>query len=254
MHIPLQARKAAVEKYRRKNGGKDFPNPIYAAMVESVDMAVGQLRSRLDRLGIADNTILIVTSDNGGVRYPVITDNSPLRAGKGHLYEGGIREPLIVHWPGVTKAGTVLDDAVLQHRLSSDHARDGRRRGAPGRGRRELRGTGRRKKPPQREALYWHYPHYSNQGGVPAGAVRKGDWKLIEFYEDGRLELYNVREDIGERRNLVEKEPRKRAELHALLKRWRVQVKAAMPRVNPQYDPTRKSPGADGREPPTGPV
>ncbi|MCL5746325.1 MAG: DUF4976 domain-containing protein [Acidobacteria bacterium] len=110
-----------------------------------------------------------------------------------------------------------------------------------------LRGKGA----PRRRALYWHYPHYSNQGGVPGGAVRAGQWKLIEFYEDGRLELYNLHDDAGERRNLIAKKPRRGAQLHAMLKRWRTQVGAAMPSPNPAYDPAKADQGLTGAEQPT---
>jgi arylsulfatase A-like enzyme len=259
VHIPLQAREAMVEKYRRKYGGKDFPNPVYAAMVESFDIAVGRIRRKLDELGIAGNTILFVTSDNGGLRYEgssarPVTDNSPLRAGKGHLYEGGIREPLLVRWPGVTKAGRVSDVPVssVDYLPTIVEMAGGRAAGgidgvsiAP-----LLRGGGA----PKRDALYWHYPHYSNQGGVPGGAVRKDDWQLIEFYEDGRLELFNLRDDIGERHNLALKEPGKAAELHELLKTWRKRVNATMPSPNPNYDPAKADQGLTGAEPRTEPV
>ncbi len=259
VHIPLQAREAMVEKYRRRYGAKDFPNPVYAAMVESFDIAVGRIRRKIEQLGIAGNTILFVTSDNGGLRYEgksarPVTDNSPLRAGKGHLYEGGIREPLLVYWPGVTRSGRVFDVPVssVDYMPTIVEMAGGRPPDgidgmsiAP-----LLRGGGA----PKREALYWHYPHYSNQGGVPGGAVRKGDWKLIEFYEDGRLELFNLRDDIGERRNLVLKEPKKAAELHELLKSWRKQVNASMPAPNPNYDPVKAGQGLSGVEPKTEPV
>jgi len=257
VHIPLQARQAAVEKYRRKNGGKDFPTPVYAAMVESFDIALGRIRQTLDRLGIAGETVLVVTSDNGGLRYEgrskaPVTDNSPLRAGKGHLYEGGIRVPLIVLWPGVTQAGTVSDTPVasIDFLPTFLEAAGGR---PPGPDRIDgvslvplLRGAGA----PKRSALYWHYPHYSNQGGVPAGAVRAGDWKLIEFYENGRLELYNLQSDIAERHNLIEEEPRRAEHLHSMLKRWRARVGAAMPVPNPAYDPATADQGLTGTEHP----
>lgn len=259
VHVPLQAREAMVEKYRRKYGDKDFPNPVYAAMVESFDMAVGRIRRKLDELGIADNTILFVTSDNGGLRYEgkaarPVTDNSPLRAGKGHLYEGGIREPLLVHWPGVTQAGRVSDVPVCSIDYLPTIVQMAGGRPPAGVDGVSIAPLLRGGSAPKREALYWHYPHYSNQGGVPGGAVRAGDWKLIEFYEDGRLELFNLREDIGERRNLVLKEPKKAAELHALLKKWRKSVDAAMPSPNPNYDPAKADQGLTGAEPRTEPV
>lgn len=257
VHIPLQARPAEVEKYRRKNGGKDFPNPTYAAMVESFDIAVGRIRNTLERLGIGKETILVVTSDNGGLRFEgrsknQVTDNSPLRAGKGHLYEGGIREPLIFHWPGVTKAGTVSDVPVSSvDYLPTFVELAGGRPPKPGR----IDGSSlvpllRGKGAPKRPALYWHYPHYSNQGGVPAGAVRAGDWKLIEFYEDGRLELYNLKDDIGERRNLIKEEPGRGTRMHSMLKQWRARVGASMPSPNPAYDAASADQGLTGAERP----
>jgi arylsulfatase A len=258
VHIPLQARQAAVEKYRRKNGGKDFPNPVYAAMVESFDLAVQRIRAKLDTLGIAGNTILFVTSDNGGLRYEgnrkdPVTDNSPLRAGKGHLYEGGIREPLLVCWPGVTKAGTTCHVPVssVDYLPTIVEMAGGKAPRVDGASIAPLlRGKG----PPKRKPLYWHYPHYSNQGGVPGGAVRQGDWKLIEFYEDGRLELFNLEDDPGERKNLAAKEPKRAAELHALLKRWRAEVRAVMPSPNPNYDPAKADQGLTGVEAKTEPL
>ena len=117
----------------------------------------------------------------------------------------------------------------------------------------ELSAALARKGAPKRAALYWHYPHYSNQGGVPGGAVRAGDWKLIEFYEDGRLELYNLKDDIGERRNLIQEEPRRGARLHAMLKQWRARVNASMPSPNPAYDAAKADQGLTGAEPPVAP-
>ena len=251
VHIPLQARKAAIEKC------KNAPNPVYAAMVESFDIALGRIRAKLDQLKIADNTILFVTSDNGGLRYEgksknPVTDNSPLRAGKGHVYEGGIREPLLIHWPGVTKPGTVSDVPVcsVDFMPTIVEMAGGKTPKVDGV---SLAGLLRGKPAPKRDALYWHYPHYSPQGGPPAGSVRKSDWKLIEFYEDGRLELFNLKDDIGERNNLVKKQPAKVAELHALLKKWRTEVNAAMPKPNPDYDPAKADQGLTGVEPPTEP-
>jgi arylsulfatase A len=261
VHIPLEARQAAVEKYRRRLGGKDFPNPVYAAMVESFDLALASIRAKLEQRNLTSDTILIVTSDNGGLCYEggakaPVTDNSPLRAGKGHVYEGGIREPLLIYWPGVTKAATVCDVPVSSvDFLPTIMEMAGDKASRPG----DVDGASlvpllRGNAGPKRDGLYWHYPHYSNQGGVPAGAVRDGDWKLIEFYEDGSLELYNLREDPGERRNLVLKEPKRAAELHEKLKRWRSSVNAAMPVTNPKYDPATADQKLTGYQPRTPPV
>ncbi|RPI08721.1 MAG: DUF4976 domain-containing protein, partial [Acidobacteriales bacterium] len=235
-------------------------NPVYAAMVESFDQAVGRLRSKLDQLKLARNTIIILTSDNGGLRFEggskaLVTDNSPLRAGKGHLYEGGIREPLLVYWPGVTKAGAVCDFPVstidflptILEMAGGSAPRPGEVDGV------SLATVLRGRSAPSRAELYWHYPHYSNQGGVPAGAIRDGDWKLIEFYEDGSLELYNLRDDIGEKRNLAAREPKRAAAMHEKLKRWRSNVDAAMPSPNPNYDPAAADQKLTGYEPRTPP-
>jgi arylsulfatase A-like enzyme len=258
VHIPLEARQAAVEKYRQRLGGKDFPNPVYAAMVESFDLAVGSIRAKLAQRKIASETILIVTSDNGGLRYEgsakaPVTDNSPLCAGKGHLYEGGIREPLLIYWPGVTKAGTVCDVPVssVDYLPTMVEMAGGKAPPAGGVDGLSLVPLLRGRPGPKRDGLYWHYPHYSNQGGVPAGAVRDGEWKLIEFYEDGSLELYNLREDPSERRNLAVKEPKRTAELHEKLKRWRSSVDAVMPAPNPNYDPATSDQKLTGYEPRT---
>ncbi len=260
VHIPLQAKPASIEKYRRRFAGKSFPNPVYASMVESVDLALQRLRAKLEQLRIADNTAIFVFSDNGGLRYEgsrkdPVTDNSPLRAGKGHLYEGGIREPLLVYWPGVTKPGRVCDVPVcsvdflptisqmVTGRPYQDTSVDGL----------SLEALIRGNDAPKRDALYWHYPHYSNQGGVPGGAIRSGDWKLIEFYEDGRLELFNLKNDIGERHNLSLREPKICARLHEQLKAWRRSVNASMPTQNPHYDPAKADQHLTGAELPTPP-
>jgi arylsulfatase A len=261
VHLPLQAPQAAVEKYRRRYNGKPFPSPVYAAMVESVDQTLGRLRAKLDELRIADNTAIFVFSDNGGLRYEgkspnPVTDNSPLRAGKGHLYEGGIREPLLVYWPGVTKPGRVSDVPVCSTDFFPTIVEMASGRRATGAGidglslQPLIRGAGT----PKRDAIYWHYPHYSNQGGPPAGAIRDGDWKLIEFFEDGRLELFNLKDDIGEQRNLVLREPKIAARLSSKLKAWRASVNASMPAANPNYDPALADQHLTGAEPPTPPL
>lgn len=259
VHLPLQARERLVDKYRAKPGaGLPGHNPIYAAMVESLDIAVGRIDSLLGELGIAGDTIWIITSDNGGLRYEgggkrPVTDNRPLRAGKGHLYEGGIREPLIVDWPGVTPAGSVCEEVVTSvDFLPTIAAMAGAKapRGIDGENIAPLLKGGRRTKP---RPVYWHYPHYSNQGGVPGGAVRLGNDKLIEFYEDSRLELYDLAADPGETRNLARRNAARAAELHGMLKRWRASVGASMPKQNPDYDPAKADQGLTGTEPPTPP-
>lgn len=243
VHIPLEERQALIEKYRRKNGGRDEPDPVYAAMVESVDTALGNLRATLQRLGVARNTAIILTSDNGGVgfqgrRLHRIADNGPLRSGKGFLYEGGIREPMIVRWPGVTKPGTacgvpVTGTDALPTILSMVNAEpppepcDGV----------DISGLFRGESSVHRDALYWHYPHYSDQGGTPSGAIREGDWKLIEFFEDEDVELYNLALDPGEQYNFASSFSDKAADLLTKLQSWRTGLNASMPRPNPDYNP-----------------
>jgi arylsulfatase A-like enzyme len=258
VHLPLQGKKDLVAKYEAKLAGNETQNnPVYAAMVESVDQGVGRLMRNLDELGIADRTVVILTSDNGGLRYEgkqtkPVTSNAPLRAGKGHLYEGGIREPLIVRWPGVVKAGSVCEEPVI----SVDYFPTILEMAGLGKPRHAVDGVSfmpllRQAGTLQREAIYWHYPHYSNQGGPPAGAIRKGDYKLIEFYEDRRIELFHLKDDIGERRNLARREAKKATELRAKLQRWREAVNAEMPKANPAYDSSSADQGLTGAEPKT---
>ena len=194
----------------------------------------------LDELGLADDTVVFFTSDNGGLATSEgsPTCNAPLAEGKGWMYEGGTREPLLVRWPGHIAAGdtcdspvtspdfypTLLDLAGLDP-LPAQHC-DGENI-AP-----LLRGEALDRGP-----IFWHYPHYGNQGGTPGSSVRKGDYKLIEFFEDGRLELYNLRDDIGEDRDLAADDPQTRDRLHAQLKAWREKVEAKIPQPNPDGSP-----------------
>jgi arylsulfatase A-like enzyme len=216
-------------------------HPTYAAMVENLDTNIGRIMDRLASLGLDKTTILIFTSDNGGLSIAEgsPTSNAPLRAGKGWAYEGGVREPLLVKWPGITKPGSVCNEPVtstdffptllemagLQAHSAPDS--DGTSRVF------ELQGQ---TSPPR--PLFWHYPHYSNQGGKPYGAVRLGDFKLIEWYEDKRVELYNLRNDLGEKNNLATDNPETVAALASRLNNWRHDIKALMPESNPSYDPT----------------
>ena len=213
-------------------------DPVYAAMIENLDWNIGRLLAALTAAGVADNTIVIFTSDNGGLATAEgsPTCNAPLAEGKGWMYEGGTREPLLVKWPGVTAAGSICTTPVS----SPDFAPTllAMAGAAP---RPDLHTDGVNLVPLltgeelQREALFWHYPHYGNQGGTPGSSVRAGDYKLIEFFEDGRLELYNLREDVSEERNLVSREPALAARLHQMLCAWRVAVEAKLPQPNPRY-------------------
>ena len=247
VHIPLEARPELVEKYRNKpKPTTGVGNPIYAAMIEHVDQSVGRILKKIGELNLADRTVVVFFSDNGGLRQRfdgkgvVVTTNSPLRDEKGSLYEGGIREPLIVRWPGVVKPGSACDVPVSSVDFYPTFLEIVNAAGDPGHvldGESLvplLKQTGKL----QRDTLFWHYPHYHHS--TPAGAFRQGDWKLIEFYEDNRLELYNLRTDIGERNNVAARISRKARELEQKLAAWRRSVNAEMPTPNPDFDPARR--------------
>ncbi|MBA4188709.1 MAG: N-acetylgalactosamine 6-sulfate sulfatase (GALNS) [Planctomycetaceae bacterium] len=252
VHTPLQAKKDVIAKYNVKPAHGKQSNPVYAAMVESMDDAVGRVLKKLDDLKLSENTLVIFTSDNGGLAtlegMPFApTINSPLREGKGYLYEGGVRVPMIVKWAGKVKPGVTDQVAcsidfletiteacnVPGKRTSAVKQPDGV----------SLLPVFEGKKLRDR-AIYWHYPHYANQGSRPGGAVRSGDLKLIEFYEDGRRELFDVKKDIGESRNLAAEKPEVVKELAAKLDTWRTAVGARMPTPNPDYKPN--PPAKDG--------
>ncbi len=257
VHLPEQAKPALVERFRAKaDPANPQHDPVYAAMISSLDDNVGRVLKKLDDEGLAGRTVVIFMSDNGGLVYEgrsrsPVTSNAPLRAGKGHLYEGGIREPMMIRWPGVSRAGSVCDVPVssidfFPTMLEMAGVPVNSRWAVDGLSLAPLLGGGATL---PRQAIYWHYPHYSNQGGVPSGAVRAGDYKLIEFFEDGRLELYNLARDIGERDNLAPRDPRRAAELRGRLAEWRESVHAAMPALNPHYDPKTADQGLTGANP-----
>ena len=248
VHTPLMGRPDLVEKYKVKAtsvAGEEFADEeqvfgdkprqvrilqkhaVYAAMVEAMDQAVGKVLKQLDESGVADNTVVILTSDNGGLATSEgsPTSNLPLRGGKGWVYEGGIREPWIVRYPGVTQAGTESSEPICSidvfptiasaAGIAVDHQIDGI----------DIR-PALRGKTLNRESLFWHYPHYSNQGGIPGGAIRQGDFKLVERYEDGRLHLYNLKEDIGERNDLAAAMPKRVQQMRDRLHEWYQSVDA----------------------------
>ncbi len=253
VHTPLMGRPDLVEKYRARKAERGLEarwgeegarkvrlvqeHAVYAAMVEAMDEAVGEVLAALDRLGLADNTVVVFFSDNGGLStsegHP--TSNLPLRAGKGWLYEGGVREPMIVRWPGAAAAGATCEEAVSSidflptlldiAGLEPEQPVDGRSL-VP-----LLRGTGGF----DREALFWHYPHYGNQGGRPGSAVRAGRWKLIEWAGEEHAELYDRAADPGETTDLSAREPERVAALRARLAAWREEVGARMPSPNPAW-------------------
>jgi len=251
VHTPIQGRADLVEKYRAKlKPGLTHANPAYAAMVESLDAAVGRVLAKLEELQLADRTIVVFTADNGGLITNGTTSNKPLRYGKASAYEGGIRVPLIVHWPGVTRPGSTSDTPVITMDLFptlleiADRAapHEPSDTGVAGRDGISLVPLLRQTGELHRDELFWHYPHHQHYqlgGATPYGAIRAGDFKLIEFFNDGHIELYNIREDIGEERDLAAAMPRKAEELRARLRAWRLEVGAQMPTPNPQYDPNR---------------
>lgn len=239
-HIGLAAKKELEDKYRRTGAA----NPTYAAMMESMDDTVRIALEKLDALGLRGKTIVIFLSDNGGlnavegVNTPATT-NKPLRGGKGGLYEGGLRVPLIVRWPGKTPAGKVENTPVISTdmvpTLLAATATAASAQPCDGVSLLPLLTSGKK---PERMNLYWHYPHYSNQHGFPGGAIRQGDWKLIESFDDGHLELYNLAEDPSETQNLALSHPGRVADLLSALRAWRKDMDAQPMRgPNPDYDP-----------------
>lgn len=252
VHIPLQAKEEVIKKYPAdpKFTGKQNSS-VYAAMLESLDDGIGRIMAKLDELKLKENTLVIFTSDNGGLATPEgphtpATSNAPLREGKGYLYEGGIRVPLIMHWPAKIKAGLssvpvcsvdLLPTIVDVCGVTLDGEVDGRNIAGVWDQAREAHAQAPRE-------LYWHYPHYANQGGKPGGAVRSDRWKLIEFYEDGRRELFDLTSDKGESRNLAVQHPKVVEELAQKLDAWRKNVGAKMMEPNPNYSPNPQA--ADG--------
>jgi arylsulfatase A-like enzyme len=256
-HNPQQAKPELVQKYEAKaralrpSGRRRFESEAgidtrhvqdhatYAGMIQSLDESVGRVVKELDALGLTRNTCIFFMSDNGGLSTAEgsPTSNLPLRAGKGWLYEGGIREPMIVRWPGAVRAGALCHEPVTSTdfyptilELAGLDPRP--RQHVDGLSLVPLLGGSATL---ERNAIYWHYPHYSNQLGRPSGAVRAGDFKLIEFYEDRHLELFNLRHDPGEQHDLAGKLPAKAAELETMLGEWRRSVNARMPEANPGY-------------------
>jgi arylsulfatase A-like enzyme len=260
VHIPLQAPARLVSKYEQKAAGLKHAgprigkevrsevrlvqdHPTYAAMIEETDNAVGMVLDKLAELGLAENTIVLFTSDNGGLATAEgrPTANVPLRAGKGWLYEGGIRVASIIRWPGVVKAGGTCATPIINNDyFPTILEAAGRPLSEEQRAERKIDGVSvmplLRGEPLAERPLFWDYPHYGNQGGSPASAVREGKWKLIEWREGDKLELFDLATDPSEAHNLAESEAETAKRLRAMLSRWREDVAAKSPTPNPTFD------------------
>ena len=252
-HRPTQAKEEFIRKYEAKLSPDQVQrNPVNAGMIHSLDENVGRLMQSLDDLNLADNTLLIFASDNGGNHYadrPQKTSNAPLRDGKGSAYEGAYRVPLIVRWPGRVPAGTETSEPVSSiDFFPTLQAVTGQERTQ------ELDGVNLlplllKQEPLGRQALYWHYPHYHHGGASPHGVIRKGKYRLIEHFDGTPKELYDIENDIGETVNLAKSLPDKSKELLDELRQWRHEVGAQMPTLNPNYDPNRVHESNFFREP-----
>lgn len=262
VHVPLEARPDLLANYEAKAHelGDTTPrfrpedgvqnrqvqdNSVYATMIEATDQAVGELLAAIDRLGHHDDTVVFLLSDNGGLSTAegLPTSNLPLRAGKGWLYEGGIRIPWMIRFPGVAAPGSRCDSPVMTTdiyptvmELVGEKMRS---RGVSA----DLDGVSllallAGDKAPEPRTLYWHYPHYSNQGGPPGSALRSGKWKLIECYEEKKVELYDLSTDIGETKNLADACPETAKKLYSMLAEWRKGVAARTPESNPAFPGT----------------
>ncbi|MBI4890610.1 MAG: sulfatase [Acidobacteria bacterium] len=232
-HTPIEGKPEQVERYQsRIRPGLNHRNAAYAAMLQTLDENVGRVLLHLKERKLAENTLVVFTSDNGGYigknQGQVVTNNTPLRSGKGSLYEGGVRVPLIAMGPGVAQGGVCRQPVIscdLYPTLIT--AGGGRPEPTPD----ALPLTGLFRNPDgrlEREALYFHYPHYY-ETTTPVSAVRAGRWKLLEYFEDGRTELYDLESDPGETRDIAKENPAQAAELLAKLKAWRIQVDAQVP-------------------------
>lgn len=240
VHTPMRAKEEHIQHFPNQPQHGKQSHPVYAAMLESLDESVGRVLQTLDEQKLADNTIVIFTSDNGGLATQegmqfAPTNNSPLREGKGYLYEGGVRVSLLIRGPNVKPRKcetpvcsidflpTLLDLCGIDPPKDVDGA--------------SIASVLQGEDQPPHEDLYWHYPHYANQGSRPGGAIRSGDWKLIEFYETGRRELYNVQEDPSENRNRAADKPEIVERLASKLHAWLKETGAQRMTPNPDYRP-----------------
>ena len=232
VHWPMEAPEPLLKKYEDRTG-RGLNDTRYGAMIEAMDISIGRVLKEIDKLGIADKTLVIFTSDNGG--FGGVADNRPLRAAKGHLYEGGIRVPLIVRFPGVVKAGTtnatpVISTDFYPTLLEATGLKEDEELPLDGVSFMPLLSG----ESLDRSAIYFHYPNYAwHRSNRLGGAIRSGKWKLIERFDDNSLELFDLENDLSERHNLAEKHPETAAALQEKLAAWRKEVDAAMPTPAP---------------------
>lgn len=251
VHTPIQGRLDLVAKYRAKlQPHHRHRNTEYAAMVEGLDAAVGRVMAKLKELDLDRRTIVIFTSDNGGLITRETTSNAPLRFGKASAYEGGVRVPLIVRWPGVTPSGSVSSTPVMTIDLfptvvelaGVSNLKSASRTGNSGVDGISLVPLLRQSGTLADRDLFWHYPHHQHYqlgGTMPYAAIRSGDYKLIEFFNDMHVELYNLVDDVGEEHDLAKAHPERVSQLRDRLHAWRSEVGAQMPSPNPEFDPSK---------------
>lgn len=237
IHTPIQAHDSLTLYYQEKITDEHrHQNAKYAAMIHSVDHSVARIRSTLTDLGLDEQTAIFFTSDNGGLELREITDNWPLRAGKGSAYEGGVRVPFIAYVPGITVAGTTSEEPVIGMDLYPTILSLA--------GLNVIENDGRNLHPLlastdyqlNRGSLFWHYPHYHPGGATPYSAMLSGNHKLIKFYEDSTLELYNLSDDIGEAKNLLDADPALAGIFNKELEAWLKEVDAQLATPNPNYE------------------
>jgi arylsulfatase A-like enzyme len=241
VHSPFQAKKEMIDKYRAKTDpDNNKPNPVYAAMVESMDQSMGKIVEEIERLKLSSKTYIFFLSDNGGL-CPQATTNYPLREGKGTAYEGGTRTPLIISGPGIPKGEVINYPVITMDVFSTILELAGiSKKGISIDGKSLLPAINGGKNLSDRP-LFWHYPHYHSQGATPYSAVRLKNWKYYYFYEDNHAELYDLGKDVSEKQDLSGQNPRKMKELNGLLNNWLREVGAQLPVPNTNYDPQKQN-------------